>query len=136
MYFYHEQIVKNLYSKNSIIHPSFFFRNPFSNVGFYETKYEYYNDYYTQFQLIKNGKKLTNIPEILLTYRVSGISTTQSNIKKKVLEYFKIRDEIANYPPCKPSPLQRFLVYLQYLAISYLPEKLVLRFHPIFRKTI
>ncbi|MEP7197123.1 MAG: glycosyltransferase family 2 protein [Saprospiraceae bacterium] len=132
----HKEIVRKLYFKNSIIHPSFFFRNPKNEVQFYETKYQWYNDYYTLFHLIKKGKVLANIPEILLTYRISGNSTTQANIKKKVMEYFKIRDEIATYSPCRPSWIQRFYVFAQYLAIAYLPEKLVLSFHPIFKKAL
>lgn len=132
----HEKIVRNLYFKNSIIHPTFFFRNEKLDEPFYETKYNWYNDYYTQLKLIMKGKRLANVPEILLSYRVSGASTTQTNIKKKVVENFKIRDEIAQFEPTYPSFKHRLYVLAQYIAISYLPEKLVLRFHPIFKKTI
>ena len=132
----HDAIVRNLYLKNSIIHPTFFFRNEKSNEPFYETKYNWYNDFYTQLKLIKNGRRMANVPEILLSYRVSGGSTTQHNIKKKVREYFKIRNEVAAYKPSKPSLKHRLIVLAQYIAITYLPEKLVLRFHPIFKKTI
>lgn len=132
----HEKIVANLYYKNSIIHPTFFFRNENFEDGFYETKYNYYNDYYTQFKWIRKGKKLANVPEILLSYRLSGSSTTQSSIKKKVMEYFDIRNEIAQFRPSKPSLKHRMMVFAQYIAIKYLPEKIVLRFHPIFKKTI
>jgi glycosyltransferase involved in cell wall biosynthesis len=132
----HEKIVRNLYYKNSIIHPTFFFRNLPGNSDFYATKYNWYNDYYTQFKLIREGKKLANVPEILLSYRVSGNSSTQTGIRKKVLEYFDIRREIAEYGPCKPGLISRLKVLAQYLAIRFLPERLVLRFHPVFKKTL
>ena len=132
----HSQIVRNLYWKNSIMHPTFFFRNDPSAIPFYEMKYTWYNDYYTQLKLIKQGRKLANVPEILLSYRVSGQSSTQSGIKKKVLEYFQIRDEIARYPATKPTFRGRLIVSAQYLAVLCLPEKWLLRFHPVFRKTI
>ena len=132
----HAQICRNLYWKNAIMHPTFFFRNEPSSGPFYETKYTWYNDYYTQLKLIKQGKKLANVPEILLSYRVSGQSSTQSGIKKKVLEYFEIRREIAQYPATKPSLSARLIVLAQYLAVYFLPEKWLLRFHPVFKKTI
>ena len=132
----HEQIVRNLYYKNSIIHPTFFFRNEAGSAPFYETKYTWYNDYYTQLKLIRQGKKLANVPEILLSYRVSGNSSTQTGIKKKVHEYFRIRQEVARYTPTRPSLVHRLIVLAQYVAITYLPEKWVLRYHPIFKKTI
>ena len=132
----HHKIVRNLYYRNAIMHPTFFFRNEPSNEPFYETKYNWYNDFYTQLKLIKQGKKLANIPEILLSYRVSGVSSTQSGIKKKAREYFHIRNEIAQFQLTRPSLAHRILVLAQYAAITYLPEKWVLRFHPIFKKTI
>ncbi|MFD2572373.1 glycosyltransferase family 2 protein [Spirosoma soli] len=132
----HTQIVSNLYLKNSIIHPTFFFRNIVRQKPFYETKYTWYNDYYTQLKLIKEGKKLANVPEVLLSYRVSGDSSTQTGIKKKVNEYFQIRKEVAQYGPTRPSLMQRLVVLAQFIGITYLPEKLVLRFHPIFKKTV
>jgi glycosyltransferase involved in cell wall biosynthesis len=132
----HDQIVNKLYLKNSIMHPTFFFRNENLPTPFYEAKYEWYNDYYTQLKLIKLGKRLANVPHFLLSYRVSGSATTQSNIKNKALEYFDIRKEIAGYSACKPSLTDRAKVFAQYVAIKYLPEKIVLRFHPIFKKTI
>ncbi|RAJ98157.1 glycosyltransferase involved in cell wall biosynthesis [Larkinella arboricola] len=132
----HGRIVRNLYWKNSIMHPTFFFRNDPSVFPFYETKYTWYNDYYTQLKLIKQGRKLANVPEILLSYRVSGQSSTQSGIKKKVLEYFQIRDEIARYPATRPDLRSRMIVQAQQLAVAGLPEKWLLRFHPVFRKTI
>lgn len=132
----HEEIVRNLYYKNSIIHPTFFFRNQLNNEPFYETKYNWYNDFYTQLKLIKQGKRLANVPEVLLSYRVSGQSSTQTGIKKKVREYFQIRSEVAQFAPTRPSLVHRAIVLAQYMAITYLPEKWVLRFHPIFKKTI
>lgn len=132
----HKRILKNLYLKNSIMHPTFFFRNEKRKTQFYETKYNWYNDYYTLFKLIKEGKVLANIPEILLSYRVSGKSTTQKSIKKKVQEYFQIKKEIAKFPPTRPKLTHRLSILSQFLVVTYLPENLVLRFHPIFRKTI
>ncbi len=132
----HDQIIRVLYFKNSIIHPTFFFRNDLGGEPFYETKYNWFNDFYSQLKWIKKGKRLANVPEILLLYRVSGSSTTQTNIKNKVMEYFKIRNEVAQYGPARPSLYHRVLILMQYIGITYLPEKLILRFHPIFKKTI
>ncbi len=132
----HREIVQNLYYKNSIIHPTFFFRNEAGNQPFYETKYTWYNDYYTQLRLIRQGKKLANVSQVLLSYRISGNSSTQTGIKKKIHEYFQIRQEVAQYKPTRPSVVHRLIVFAQYVAITYLPEKWVLRYHPIFKKTI
>jgi len=103
---------------------------------FYETKYNWFNDFYTQLKWIKKGKRLANVPENLLSYRVSGSSTTQTNIKNKVMEYFKIKKEVAQYKPTRPTLYHRVLIFVQYVGITCLPEKWILRFHPIFKKTI
>lgn len=132
----HDQIIRHLYWKNSIMHPTFFFRNDPSVFPFYETKYTWYNDYYTQLKLIKQGRKLANVPETLLSYRVSGQSSTQTGIKKKVLEYFQIRAEIAHFPATRPDFRSRMIVLAQQLAVACLPEKWLLRVHPVFRKTL
>lgn len=130
----HEQIVSEMALKNSIMHSTFFFRNDEGVKPFYETKYVNYNDYYTQFKLIKQGKKLANIPEILMTYRVSGESTTQNNAAQKLKEYFKVRREISNYPLTKATFIQKLKILIQTIAIYYLPSKLVLSLHPVFKK--
>ncbi len=52
-----------------IIHSSVMFRN--NRVSYYDPRYHYAHDYNLYLELLKRGKKLTNLPQFLIKYRVS-----------------------------------------------------------------
>jgi len=77
-----ELIKKTLYINNCIYHPTIMFRNE-ENI-FYREKFIYTQDYDLYLNLLSKGKKLDNINESLIWYRINpeGISYTKKPKQK------------------------------------------------------
>ena len=94
----HEEIVKKMTSQIQLFHPVIMFRNH-QNIK-YREKFIYCEDYDLYLNLITQGKKLANINEKLLHYRIleSSISRKGDNFVKKLmvekaLYFYKLRKE-------------------------------------------
>jgi len=62
---------------NSFIHPSIFFRNE-------GLKYPHSTEHFFYFNMLINGKKIKNIRDVLISYRINpeGLMATEANISK------------------------------------------------------
>jgi len=63
------KIKKKFLKTNTMIHPSIMFRN--TREFFYREKFRSSEDYDFYLRLLTSGKKITNLPEFLIKYRVS-----------------------------------------------------------------
>lgn len=97
----HAMIEKKITSKIQLFHPVIMFRNH-QNI-FYRDKFLYCEDYDLYLNLITQGKKLANIDEKLLNYRVldksisrRGDSFVRKLMVEKTLYFYKLRKEIGN----------------------------------------
>jgi len=75
-------IKKTLYHKNCIYHPTIMFRN---EDYLYREKFIYSQDYDFYLRLIFEKKKLTNIPNLLIKYRISSKAVSFSQTAKQKL---------------------------------------------------
>lgn len=94
----HEEIVNKMTSQIQLFHPVIMFRKD-QNIQ-YREKFLYCEDYDLYLNLITQGKKLANINEKLLHYRIldSSISRKGDNFVKKLmvekaLYFYKLRKE-------------------------------------------
>ena len=94
----HRDIVKKITSQIQLFHPVIMFRKD-QNIQ-YREKFLYCEDYDLYLNLITQGKKLANINEKLLHYRIleSSISRKGDNFVKKLmvekaLYFYKLRNE-------------------------------------------
>ncbi len=79
----HRKIERKLENYNCIIHPSVMHRN--TGEFFYREKFIISDDYDFLLMILSAGKKITNVPEFLIKYRVNRGSFT---FTKKNPEYF------------------------------------------------
>ena len=73
----YKKIKKKLLKNNCIIHPLIMFRN---EGVLYREKFKMSEDYDFYLRLLSDGKKITNLPDFLLKYRIDGsslMSTTE-----------------------------------------------------------
>lgn len=97
----HAMIEEQITSKIQLFHPVIMFRNH-QNI-FYRDKFLYCEDYDLYLNLMTQGKKLANIDEKLLNYRVleksisrRGDSFVRKLMVEKALYFYKLRREIGN----------------------------------------
>lgn len=112
-----------MYRKNAIINPSVMFRNEKKN-SFYKIRFPIFNDYYTYACLISKGKKLCNLPDKLIKYRVSRSSATFSKVKYKFLINMDIKKALVQDFGYRPTLTDRIIVFFQYAFIMVFPEKI------------
>ncbi len=135
-----QEIQKAYFTFHPIIHPSVMFRKYIENNGEkklfqYKTKYSANNDYYTFFSLICEGKKVLNLKEKLLSYRMHGKNDTFVNVKKKFTNTLNIRLEIMQTYGYMPSFLQIMTTILQTIVLFTLPESITIQLY-LFAKGI
>ncbi|MBA2862112.1 glycosyltransferase [Methanococcus maripaludis] len=89
------RLKKILEKRNSINHPTIMFRN--NGKTYYREKFVNAQDYDLYLRLLSEKKRLKNIPEILVKYRINQNSiscsrtTKQKYYAKKALEYYEQR---------------------------------------------
>ena len=93
-----------LHYRNPIIHPSVMFRhNVFAKIGLYDTSFLTAQDLELWSRALKTNVGITNLPEVLLYYRVSEIISKHSSWKRV------IRQAKARYGYHTISPRLNFL---------------------------
>lgn len=75
-----EKLAKILKRHNHLLHSSIMLRN--QNI-FYREKLYYAQDYDLYLRLLSDGKKITNLPQILIQYRYHRDSLSFQNLKKQ-----------------------------------------------------
>jgi glycosyltransferase involved in cell wall biosynthesis len=104
-------VTKTLYSENCINHPSIMFRNESGN--FYRDKFTYAQDYDFYLCLLTRGKRLSNIPEVLIKHRVNSKAISWNNhakqklFAKKAKEFYyqRMRFGVDRYDIFNPSEI-------------------------------
>ncbi len=86
-----KKLSKKLRISNPIIHPSIMFRN--EGAFLYRTKFKTSEDYDLYLRILSSGRKIINIPDFLIKYRISKKSLTstianQAFYFKKAKEYY------------------------------------------------
>jgi glycosyltransferase involved in cell wall biosynthesis len=64
----YRKVKRKLLKNNHLIHPSIIFRN--SREFFYREKFKTSEDYDFYLRILSSGKKITNLPEFLIKYRI------------------------------------------------------------------
>jgi glycosyltransferase involved in cell wall biosynthesis len=86
---------QRLLKENSIFHPAIMFRN--TNKLFYRKKFKYAQDYDLYLLLLSQGKRMINLPDFLVKYRLDSGSISfskriqQALFAQKALEFYKQR---------------------------------------------
>lgn len=122
----HESIYNMFFQVHPIIHPTVMFRNEKPRQPFYFEKFEDSNDYYTFFTLLMQGKKLANLPDILLKYRIHGLNSTVRRMKQKLITTIHVRQEMMKKYGYKPS-IKEYIPYLVQLFVAMIiPNKFLI----------
>lgn len=85
-----ERLSEAMPRSNFIFHPSIMFRN--NPVFRYREKIPYVGDYDFHLNLLSSGKKLANLPETLIQYRLHGDSISDTKSLKQILLAEKVRE--------------------------------------------
>jgi len=80
-----QQTTKKLLKSNTMIHPSIMFRN--NGETFYRKKFKTSEDYDLYLRLISSGKKIANLSDPLIKYRINLNSLSYTNPNQKI--YFE-----------------------------------------------
>ena len=132
----HDAIYTSFFSYNNMIHPSIMFRNDLNGRNFYEIYFPHFNEYYTFFKLMSNGKRFANLDEPLMYYRVHGLNDTFSNIKTKFRSTLSIKKAFILAHGYKPTITQLFQTAIQTGIVFLLPEKFITLMYLFTRKVI
>lgn len=116
-----QDIWEEFYLRSCVVHPSIMFRNERGGRDFYDLRFRHFNDYHTFFELMKQGKRVANIPDFLIHYRVHGKNTVYTNLKEKFEENYKIKQSFLD-EKYRPKMVYRLIVEIQRLIIWLLPE--------------
>lgn len=118
-------IFESFYLKNCFIHPTVMFRNSSFEDNFYRTDFKYFNDYSTWYRCLLSGKKMVNLPDYLLKYRVHDNNTTYTNVKPKYEENYKIKQHYLRVGNFNVRWTYRIIIYIQLMAVRLLSERLI-----------
>lgn len=88
----HKHIKRNMFVKNSFIHPSVMYRSSIFNMGYYPIKYKYTEDY-ALFYRIVNNYKTANIDEVLMFTEISKDSISYKKRKIQLINRFRLTIE-------------------------------------------
>lgn len=119
------EILKKIYLTNSIINSSVMFRKSEIKDDFYKIKYPFFNDYYSWFHYLKNGKKIFTLKQRLVKYRINLTSSTRQNLKRNYKISFCIKDEIRKESIFKIKLLDNINIFCQKILVELLPAKLI-----------
>ena len=118
-------ILKNIYLSNSIINSSVMFRKSEIKDCFYKIKYPFFNDYYSWFYYLNNGKKIFTLKQKLVKYRINLTSSTRQNLKRNFKISFCIKQEILKSKNFKINIIDRLNIMCQRIVVELLPAKLI-----------
>lgn len=118
-------ILKKIYLTNSIINSSVMFRKSEIENDFYKIKYPFFNDYYSWFYYLSNGKKIFTLKQRLVKYRINLTSSTRQNLKRNFKISFSIKQDILNSKFFNINIFDRLNILCQKIIIGLLPAKLI-----------
>lgn len=131
-----EAIRERFFQVHPIIHPTILFRNENPGQPFYLEKFEDSNDYYTFFSLLMQGKKIANLPNEVLKYRIHGSNCTVRRMKKKLITTIRVRQEMMKQYQYQPS-IGQYLSYLvQYGVAMFMPEPVLVQLYYLAQKKV
>ncbi len=132
----HNEIYNSFFLYSYICHPTIMFRNINKGKDFYQLKFPYFNEYYTFFKLMNQGKKFANMPDYLLQYRIHGQNNSFSHIKTKFLSTMGIKKEFVFKFGYEPSFRQILVVLAQSFFVFLMPDKVVTQLYLLSRRII
>lgn len=127
-----------IYEKYAILHPmlhsSCMIRRSLlpNDESLYEDIYEPNDDYYTFFRLLCYGN-FANINKPLVQYRVHGQNKSLTNPKSKFFNSVKIRLAAIRNGWYKPTRFVYIVMIVQIIAITIMPEKLIVPVYTFLR---
>ena len=132
----HNEIYNQYFLYNCIIHPSIMFRSEGQKEQFYDIAFPCFNEYWTFFKYMTEGKKFANLEEPLLFYRLHGKNDTFTHIKKKFMSTLSIKKSFIAKLGYKPSFKQVIVTILQSIVVFSMPEKALLFVYLLCRNVI
>lgn len=131
----HEDIYRNFFLFNYINHSSIMFRNEQNREDFYKLAFPYFNEYWTFFLLMRDGKKFANLPDYLISYRLHGKNESFLDINKKFITTSAIRKAFIQ-KGFRPKPSHLILATLQSFAVFCMSQKLIFLLYLLSRKIL
>lgn len=88
------QMINVLLNSNPLFHPSVIFRKEVVlELGLYNKKYEFTEDYDLWCNIVMSGYKIANIPKFLIKYREHSDQSSKKNQEKQLQNALKIRSK-------------------------------------------
>jgi len=88
------EISQKMRIRNVVAHPSImFYKKDFQEIGFYKKEFDKISDYDLFCQLILKNKKLYNLQQPLLKYRMHSAGSKKYELKKQLKDTIKIKQK-------------------------------------------
>jgi len=130
----HELIEREFFTFHPLIHPTVMVRkSAIKRKKLYLTDYHANNDYLTFFTLLMQGKKMANLSESLLQYRVHGDNDSLAHVKHNFINSLKIRSRAVFVMGYRPSLLSVMKLLAQSVLVFVLPEKVTVELYYLVR---
>lgn len=115
-----EEIKAALRKRNFIVHASLAFRkDSLANIGFYDERFYYAQDYDLYLRSIVNGKKFGCIPKILVTRQYHAQSITVARRKRQIL--YSMIARLFHVAACERQR-EAVFVALRYITLLLIPN--------------
>lgn len=131
----HAEIYRNFFLYNHIIHPSIMFRRERKR-KFYDIRFDFFNEYYTFFKYMNQGKVIANLPDHLMYYRIHGENDTLTHTRTKFKSTLAIRSTFITQFRYLPTFHQLWITFLQSLVVFMVPQSMVGQLYMLSRNVI
>jgi glycosyltransferase involved in cell wall biosynthesis len=124
----HSEIYKKYFEVHPMIHPTLMVRRDelLDEKNMYKLELNANNDYLTFSHMISQGKKFHNLSEKVLLYRVHDTNDSLANIKRTFFNTLTIRKLMVTKYGYKPALRSWFVLFAQVMALTLIPEKVLL----------
>ncbi|MGA0556978.1 glycosyltransferase family 2 protein [Larkinella sp. VNQ87] len=123
----HPAIYDEFYLRFPIANPAILYRNRFREQDFYQIRFRHFNDYYSLFVQLNQGRKMHNLPEYLTAYRIHNANTVFTKLQEKWRSNLQIKETFVREFGYKPPLAHRLKIKLITLVINTLPESFLIR---------
>ncbi len=119
-----KQINKKIKIRNIIAHPSImFYKKDFQEIGCYKKDFNLLADYDLFSRLILKNKKLYNLQEPLLKYRIHSTGSKKYELKKQLKDTIKIKQKYFRFKK-EWTVFAEIRLWLEFLLLLF-PNKLI-----------
>jgi hypothetical protein len=132
----HEEIYASFFQYNNFVHPSIMARNELTKGVFYHLRFPYYNEYYTFMKFMSEGKRVANLPDRLMYYRIHGDNDSFHGVRRKYLSNIRMRLAFIFECGYRPTLKQLVIFACQSVFVLCMPERIITFAYLVSRKVI